>query len=88
MIVQFTSSFDKAFAKLDVSMQEIVMDTIDFFKEHPFHSSLRNHPLGRSMTGKRSISVTDDIRIIFTEQWDYVTVLMLDVGDHLSVYTD
>ena len=62
------------------------MDTIDFFREDPWHQSLRNHALTGSMTGKNSISVKEDLRIIFIEKGDYIEVLMLDVGDHPGVY--
>ncbi len=38
------------------------------------------------MIGKSSISVKEDLRIIFSEKRDYGEVLMLDVGEHLGVY--
>lgn len=36
--------------------------------------------------GKRSFSVTGDMRIIFEEHENYTMVLMLDVGTHNQVY--
>ncbi len=68
MIVKFSSSFDKSFGQLSKQDQEIAMDTIEFFKDLPNHPSLRNHALRGSMSGKRSISVHDDLRIIFIER--------------------
>lgn len=68
MIIKSTTTFEKSFRELSRSDQQLVRETIFFFRECPHHPALRNHPLGRSMRGKRSISVTDDMRIIFTEQ--------------------
>ena len=68
MIIKSTTTFEKSFRELSRSDQQLVRETIFFFRDDPHHSSLRNHPLGRSMIGKRSISVTDDIRIIFMEK--------------------
>ena len=68
MIVKFSSSLNKAFSKLDKQDQDSALHTIEFFGEYPNHPSLRNHLLKAPMSGKRSISVHDDLRIIFIEQ--------------------
>ena len=86
MNIKYKDSFNKAFRKLPYDTQEIVLETILFFRENPHHTSLRNHALEAPMLGKRSISAWADIRIIFIEKWDYIEVLMLDIGDHLGVY--
>lgn len=56
------------------------------FKSNPLDAALYNHPLKGAMTGKRAISVTGDVRIIFEEYNNYVLVIMLDVGTHNQVY--
>jgi mRNA-degrading endonuclease YafQ of YafQ-DinJ toxin-antitoxin module len=68
MIIQFIDAFDRVFEKLERPIQDDVRETLRFFREHPEHPSLRNHPLTGSMNGKRSISVSDDLRIIFVEK--------------------
>ncbi len=78
--------FDRAFRKLSKSDKDAVLGTIDLFKNHPLDPSLENHALEKPMLGKRSISAWADLRIIFRERWDYIEVLMLDVGNHEDVY--
>lgn len=72
--------------KLDKKRREKVLEAIQVFQSDPFAPTLRNHPLKGSMQGKRSFSVTGDIRIIFEEYERYTLVLMLDVGTHNQVY--
>jgi addiction module RelE/StbE family toxin len=88
MKIIYSDDFYKKFKRLSESDKGSVKETIRFFQDHPSHHSLRNHPLSWSMSGKRSISVTDDMRIIFIEKWWYIQVLMLDIGGHDEVYFD
>ena len=68
MRIDYSPAFQKRFRLLSISDKDSVSDTIDFFKDHPHDPSLRNHPLEAPMYGKRSISVRDDLRIIFIER--------------------
>ena len=67
-------------------MQGKVIETIEIFSKNPSHSVLRNHALRGAMLGKRAISVTGDVRIIFQEFDDYLVVVFLNVGTHNQVY--
>lgn len=86
MIIDFHKHFHKSYNKLDKKMQFKVDETIFKFRKNPYDSSLKNHALKGSMQGKRSFSVTGDIRIIFEEKQNYILVIMLDVGTHNQVY--
>jgi mRNA-degrading endonuclease YafQ of YafQ-DinJ toxin-antitoxin module len=86
MDIQYQPLFLKKFRQLTHTDKKAVRDVIDFFKDHPDDPSLRNHALEAPMIGKRSITVRDDLRIIFVERGNYIQVLMLDVGNHMSVY--
>lgn len=86
MIIDFNKKFDKKYKKLLPIFQLKVDDTIEKFKNNPFDPSLKNHALKGEMHGRRAISVTYDIRIIFEEHNNYVLVIMLDVGTHNQVY--
>ncbi len=86
MHIDYSPIFQKHFKWLSIPDKDAVLETIDFFKDYPNDPSLRNHLLEAPMTGKRSISVRDDLRIIFIERGNYVQVLMLDIGDHEIVY--
>lgn len=86
MKVVFQKSFRKRLEKLQPKLREKIGEAIFRFRENPLDPTLRNHPLKGSMHGKRSFSVTGDIRIIFEEYENYTLVLMLDVGTHNQVY--
>ena len=86
MYIDYSPDFQRRFKLLSKNDKDAVRATIDFFKDDPHHTSLRNHPLEAPMLGKRSISAWPDLRIIFIEKGDYIEVLMLDVGDHPWVY--
>jgi addiction module RelE/StbE family toxin len=79
-------SFKKKYSKLDEFLKAKVNLAIETFFKDPFNLSLKNHALKGSLYGKRAISVTGDIRIIFEEYNNYVLVIMLDVGTHSQVY--
>lgn len=68
MKIIYSDIFYKKFKKLKENEKESTKQTIRFFQEHPSDPFLRNHALTGSMEGKRSISVDDDIRIIFVEK--------------------
>lgn len=82
----FHKNFDKAYQKISAKIQLKVDETIEVFCGDPFEKSLRNHPLQDDLKGKRAISVTGDIRIIFEEYDGYMIVEMLNVGKHTKVY--
>ncbi len=68
MDLRTTKKFDKKFAQLGKYTKALILDTLDLFRDEPEHPSLRNHELTGSMTGKRSISAGEDLRIIFTKK--------------------
>lgn len=68
MQIIYAKEFLTRFKRLSEYKKESTREIIRLFQDHPFDPSLHNHPLSGSMTGKRSISVTDDMRIIFTEK--------------------
>ena len=71
---------------MDRKLREKVINTVKRFQINPTDPILRNHPLKGGMSGKRAISVTGDVRIIFEEYDNYVLVIMLDLGTHAQVY--
>lgn len=86
MLIKYQKKFEKKFDKFPHNIQEKINLTIIKFQTNPFDPSLRNHLLQGKMLGRRAISVTNDIRIIFREFDYYVLVIMLDVGTHNQVY--
>ena len=86
MKIEYHKSFQKAFKKLDKKMQDKVMRRIRLFQRDINYPLLKNHALKGDMKGKRAISVTGNVRIVFEEYEDYTLVVMLDVGGHPQVY--
>ena len=86
MRVLYHKKFDKHFEKLSFKLQDKVIGIIELFRKNPINPILKNHALKGEMNGRRAISVTGDMRIIFEEHDNYVLVIMLDVGTHNQVY--
>lgn len=86
MNLRYSKRFAAALRRLPAHDKHMVLHTVELFRENPFDPSLRNHALTGLMTGKRSISVDHDLRIIFTERGDYQDVTLLDIGTHAQVY--
>ena len=86
MILKLHRDFKKSFEKLPTKHQDKVNEILDQFLENPNDRTLRNHELKGKLNGKRAISVTGDLRIIFQEFEDYTVVLLSDVGTHSQVY--
>ena len=86
MTIIYHRQFEKTFRRLPERIKMKAYAVIRRFAKDPHDPSLRNHPLTGQMRGLRSLSVTDDHRIIFMEQSDGSVVIMLKVGPHDSVY--
>lgn len=84
----FASTFRKHFAKriANVPMFRKKFDArLSFFLNNPNHPLLHDHPLKGDQSGRRSFSVTGDIRVIYKRTED--TIIFLDIGTHNQVYT-
>jgi len=86
MEIKFHKSFEKSFKKLPRGLKDKVINAIALFAKNPQDKQLKNHPLKGNLCGKKSFSVTGDLRIIFEEIDNYVLVIMLDVGTRNQVY--
>ena len=86
MRIDFHRAFIKNLERLSPTLQEKVSVTLGVLGKNPHDPLLHNHALKGRMIGKRSLSVTGSIRIIFIEYDDYVAALLLNVGTHAQVY--
>ncbi len=86
MLIREHRLFKKSYKKLPIKIKKKVINTIKQFKINPQNPILKNHKLHGELIGKRSISVTGDVRIIFEEYENYTVVLMINVGSHNQVY--
>lgn len=79
-------AFLKAYARLPVSSKTAVDEALILFSETRTHPSLRDHSLRGKMKGLRSFSAGFDLRIVYREDGEFITITLLDVGSHNQVY--
>ena len=87
MNIYFSKEFIKNYRKItkkNNSLKEKIKTSLHTFKENPRHPSLRLHRLKGKMIEDWSISVQNDLRIVFT----YISdgILLVDIGSHKEVY--
>ena len=86
MKIKYHKNFEKQFKKLNQSKKDKVLLIMDIFINNPNNKQLLNHTLKGALLGKRSMSVSFDLRIIFEEFDDYTLVIFLDLGTYNRVY--
>ena len=86
MEIRRTKSFLKLFTSLNARKQEQVQLAVARFAEDRTDPALRNHRLKGKMRGYHSISAAWDLRVIYKEEGDFLTVILIDVGTHNQVY--
>lgn len=80
---QFAQNY-KVRIKKDRILNSETIEAIDLFLEDPNNPILRNHVLAGNLKGKKSFSVTDDLRIIYVETKNFY--IFIDIGNHKEVY--
>ncbi len=88
MNVRRSKQFMASFRRLSYADKMAVNEVIETFQDNPHDPSLANHALRGSMTGKRSLSVDHNLRIVFTVKGDYDQAVFLNVGTHDEVYRE
>ena len=88
MNIRYTRRFIVSLRALQPAEKHAVGRTLEWFVENPTDAGLSNHLLQGAMSGKRSIAVDGDLRIVFTERGNYAEVTLLDVGGHGAVCRD
>lgn len=79
--ILFSPYFIKKAKKIPKSLQSIVIQETELFRENPTEKSLRVHALRGKLQGHFSFSLTSDYRILF--RWkDAKTVIFEDIGTH------
>ena len=58
----------------------------EFWKEDPFHPSLRLHPMRGRLTGLHSVSISMSYRITLELELREQEIVFVNVGSHGEVY--
>ena len=80
-------SFVKSYAKRianDEKLRKQYEARLDMFIAGQRDAPINDHPLTGDLQGRRSFSITADIRVIYIEMED--NIIFLDIGTHNQVY--
>jgi addiction module RelE/StbE family toxin len=87
--VDYSNKFIKLFRKSPSYIQKAIHERIDLFLKDSYSSQLRNHELTGNYKGHRSINITGDWRVIFSEQIDNngnIILIFELLGTHSQLY--
>ncbi|MCB9806065.1 type II toxin-antitoxin system mRNA interferase toxin, RelE/StbE family [Candidatus Nomurabacteria bacterium] len=78
--VFFSAKFIKQFGKLEVDLQDEVLEKVELFRIKNNHQTLKAHKLKGELKNYFSFSVNYKIRIIFKKEKD--KYYLLTISDH------
>jgi len=78
--IHYTSDFRRAYKRLPRKIQDVVDRKDKFFREDPFHPSLRTHKLHGPLVGLWSFWITRDYRVLF--EFIKGEAIFYDIGKH------
>ena len=81
MDIFYTSKFERAFKKLDISIKRLAINKEQLFRENYRNPRLKTHKLNWKLEWYYSFSVDYSYRILF-EFMDDWNVLFLNIWDH------
>ena len=82
--IYFTSTFEKHFKKLPISVKRLALKKELIFRDDPVEKSLQTHALKGNLKGYFSFSVNHQYRIVFIFESKNI-VTFIDIGTH-SIY--
>lgn len=85
MKIIYWGEWEKYFSKISRYHKTITNDAVEFFLENPYHPSLRNHPLDPPLEKYRTLSVDDDLRILF-RMMSSEKAFFLKIWRHNEIY--
>lgn len=87
MNIYLSKNFSRNYRKLlkkNPKLKIKVKEKMSLFEVNPLHPSLRLHKLQGKMVTDWSITIEQDLRLIFTYVKD--GILLIDIGKHEEVY--
>ncbi len=88
MTVRYDPQFLKKLKKLDVRIRKSFKERIILFAHDPYALQLNNHSLIRKYENFRSIDITNNWRVLYTEknEGDEVIAYFEEIGTHKELY--
>lgn len=87
--IGLTREFEKQLRKAPIGIQEAFRKRWAMYLQDPKNPLLHNHMLVGSYLGKRSINITGDWRVVFTETQDIIggwRITVEAIGTHSQLY--
>lgn len=87
--IYFTKRFKKHFQQRIFPHKNLVNrynNRIELFLKDKSNPSLKDHKLMGDKKGKRSFSITGDVRVIYQEDAEDIIFIFIDIGTHNQVY--
>lgn len=81
-----TERFQKAYDRLDETSKTKVNEALALFIADRNNPALRDHPLKGKLKKLRSFSAAWDLRLIYQEKNEFLTIVLINVGTHNQVY--
>ena len=81
LVILFKPTFVRKYQKLELQLQEEILEKIGLFKDPKNHKRLRVHKLTGQLSGRDRFSVNYKFRIVFS----YLSkkeAILLAIGDH------
>lgn len=87
--IDFSKKFLKQLKKVPLEVLQAYRRRLEIFLQSPFHPLLDNHGLTGEFQGFRSINITGDWRVLFSEYFDESgrkVILFHMIGTHSQLY--
>lgn len=86
--VRFSKKFVKQYNKVGRDIKEAFNRRLELFLQNPLNPILNNHPLIGRLTGFRSINITGDWRVLYSEYYDIkeIHIIFEALGTHSQLY--
>lgn len=85
----FTENYEKRarlFLKRHPELEKQYLKCLQLLETNPFHPSLRLHSLSGRLSGLHSVSINLSYRITFEFLIQDQDIILINVGDHDTVY--
>jgi len=79
--VSYKPTFIRRFNKLELALQEEILEKIELLKNSKNHKALKVHKLKGRLNNRHSFSVNYKVRIIFSYE-NRQEIVLLAAGDH------
>lgn len=89
MKIRFAKEFTKQYRRIDNKIQNAIDIRLQIFSKNPFDPILNNHHLTGSYKGYRSINITGDWRVIYSQSEDdngEIEIIFKTLGTHSQLY--